>query len=312
MKKNLLDIQKEIRELDNKVKDISSSIAGIYSEIDRLRNEDTNTIDYEMIRIMSRYLTFENHPIHNLDDTYACQRYIELLLSLAQIDQYSEYIINRLTLIQWILSQSRMEMSLEDFVQTSLKINSNTFGELLESLPVSYHVQLIVDALIIANICGQASDDVLIYIVNLCSVLGVDKEQLRILAMIAKAILKQDFSKIKEVDLQEVTTQAASFRHYLTQSVMNTVLCLQRTVVVEAPDDSHVGFKWKVKQYSQVKKGDVIAVHRNDRWSNNISVIKSPCAGTIFQFRNNCINYGVISHEADSKNSIKAWVLQKG
>lgn len=37
--KSLLDIQQEIRELDGTVKDISFAIAGIYDEIDELRND---------------------------------------------------------------------------------------------------------------------------------------------------------------------------------------------------------------------------------------------------------------------------------
>lgn len=31
----------------------------------------------------------------------------------------------------------------------------------------------------------------------------------------------------------------------------------------------------------------------------------------LFQFRNNCINYGVIAHESDHKDAIKAWTLQR-
>lgn len=62
MKKSLLDIQQEIRELDGKVKDISFAIAEIYDEIDELRNDETDSIDYEAIRLMSRHLSFGKHP----------------------------------------------------------------------------------------------------------------------------------------------------------------------------------------------------------------------------------------------------------
>ncbi len=41
MKKSLLDIQHEIRELKGKVKDISTAIVEIYDEIDELRNDET-------------------------------------------------------------------------------------------------------------------------------------------------------------------------------------------------------------------------------------------------------------------------------
>ena len=38
------------------------------------------------------------------------------------------------------------------------------------------------------------------------------------------------------------------------------------------------------------------------------TTIKAPLAGTIYQFRDNNTYYGVIAHEADNKDSIKAWV----
>lgn len=86
MKKSLLDIQQEIRKLDGKVKDISASIAEIYAEIDELRNDETDGIDYETIRLMSRHLSFGKHPLGRLNDAYACQVYLEILLSLVQAD----------------------------------------------------------------------------------------------------------------------------------------------------------------------------------------------------------------------------------
>ena len=83
----------------------------------------------------------------------------------------------------------------------------------------------------------------------------------------------------------------------------------QRIVAVEAPDLAHRGFKWKVKQQAEVKKGELIATYRNGR---EIIPIKASSSGTLFQFRNNDINYDVISHERDNKSSIKAWTIQRG
>lgn len=63
-----------------------------------------------------------------------------------------------------------------------------------------------------------------------------------------------------------------------------------------------------MKQQGQVAKGDVIATYRSGYL---LTEITAPCAGTLFQFRNNCINYGVIAYEDDNKDSIKAWALQR-
>ena len=313
MKKSLLDIQQEIQELDGKVKDISLAAAEIYDEIDKLRKDETDSIDYETIRLMSRHLSFGKHPLGRLDDNYACQIYLETLLSLVQADRGSGDTVNRLIFVQWLLSQTKLELTLEELFKDSLKINTGTFAEIVELIPKTYKSFLIMDALLTANICGQANNDVLIYVVNLCSILGVDKEQLRILSIMAKGILKQDLGKMKKADLQQVLAQAKSFKHYLNSELLNAGLRSQRTIAVEAPDKTHSNFKWKVKQQGQVEKGDVIATYGyGSRWSgSSLTEIKAPCAGTLFQFRNNCTNYGVIAHESDNKDSIKAWAIQR-
>lgn len=313
MKKSLLDIQQEIRELDGKVKDISFAIAEIYDEIDELRNDETDSIDYETIRLMSRHLSFGKHPLSRLDDNYACQIYLETLLSLVQADRGSGDTVNRLIFVQWLLTQTKLELNLEELFKDSLKINTGTFAEVVELVPKAFKNHLIMDALLTANICGQANNDVLIYVVNLCSILGVDKEQLRVLSIMAKGVLKQDLGKMKKADLQQVLAQAKSFKHYLNSDLLNAGLRSQRTIAVEAPDKTHSNFKWKVKQQGQVEKGDVIATYGyGSRWSgSSLTEIKAPCAGTLFQFRNNCTNYGVIAHESDNKDSIKAWAIQR-
>lgn len=313
MKKSLLDIQQEIRELDGKVKDISTAIAEIHDEIDELRNDETGSIDYETIRLMSRHLSFGKHPLARLDDNYACQIYLETLLSLVQADRGSGDTVNRLIFVQWLLSQTKLELSLEELFKDSLKINTGTFAEVVELVPKTFKSHLIMDAMLTANICGQANNDVLIYIVNLCSILGIDKEQLRVLSIMAKGVLKQDLGKMKKADLQQVLAQSKGFKHYLNSDLLNAGLRSQRTIAVEAPDKTHSNFKWKVKQQGQVEKGDVIATYGyGRRWSgSSLTEIKAPCAGTLFQFRNNCTNYGVIAHESDNKDSIKAWAIQR-
>lgn len=304
MKKSLLDIQQEIRELEGKVKDISASIAGIYEEIDSLRNDETDTINYEMIRLMSQHLSFGPHPLKDLNDAYICRIYLKALLSLVQADYGSEYTINRLIFIQWLLSQTGLDNGLEVLLKDSLKISPDSFGELAENIPEFYRSQLVMDALITANICGQANNDVLVYIANMCSIFGMDKEQLRILSIMAGGVLKQDLDNLKKSDLSPVSGQIKAFKHYFKD-----ILYAQRKIVVKAPDKRYPNFIWQVKQKQKVKKGDVIAKYVTS-W-NILSEIKAPCAGTLFQFRNNCINYGVIAHEADNKDSIKNWVLQR-
>lgn len=200
------------------------------------------------------------------------------------------------------MSQTKLELSLEELLKDSLKINSGTFAEVVELVPETYRNHLVMDALLTANICGQANNDVLIYVVNLCSILGVDAEELRILSIMAKGILKQDLGKIKDDDWKQVLAQEKNFKHYLNSAPLQ----VKRKIAVKASDERYSNFRWKVKQREKVKKGDVIATY-----GDGSSKIKAPCAGTLFQFRNNCTNYGVIANASNNKNSIKAWAIKR-
>lgn len=48
--------------------------------------------------------------------------------------------------------------------------------------------------------------------------------------------------------------------------------------------------------------------YRKDYVTDEIVASES---GTLYQFRHNKINYGIIAHATDGKNSIKAWVKER-
>lgn len=318
MEKSLLDIQQEIRDLDNKIQDISSQISSIYKEIDDFRNKDIikGGLDYEMIRVMSTRFIFDKHPLDKLKSVHAREMYIKMLLSLIHIDRDSKMTVTRLIFIQWLINESRLNIKLEDSFRETLKISFNTFDELIRILPKEYREYFIVDAFIIANICGQASENILNYIANLCIILGINKEKIKILSITTKCILKQSIGKMKKEDLQFFLTYLKKFKYYIDSNMNNEImektLLLQRKIIAKVPDSKSVNFKWKVKQKSEVEKGDLIATYnRNSSYSRSVVKITAPYSGTIFQFRDKCINYGVISYNIDNKDSIKEWVLQQ-
>lgn len=305
--KSLLDIQREIRELEGKVKDISVSISEIYDMIDNLRNDEKDIIDYEMIRIMSKQFDFGEHPLSKLKDGYACRLYLKVLMNLILCDQGSQSTINRMIFVQWILNQARLDLGFEELYKDSLDIDSTVYTELAEILPEKYENHLVMDALLVANICERANLDVLSYVANLSSIFGVDKERVGQFSIIAKWILQQKIEKMKTGDIEQVLLKAQDFKHYLKNETLG------RTVAVEAPDRTHSNFKWKVKQREYVKTGEVIATCGFGRAKYSISSmneIKAPCSGILYQFRDNCTNYGVIAHEYDNKDSIKEWVAK--
>lgn len=321
MKKTLLDVQQEIRSLNLKIQTISAALSALNDEIDEMRNDNARGLDYESIRLKALNFKFGNHPLRRLEDFYGCKLYLETLLSLTQVDAGSDDTISRLIFIQWVLTEAGIEASLEDLYKDSLQMTSKMFRELVEGIPKEYQKQLVVDAMITANICRPAGEVFLSYIINLCSLFGFEKETVRILSLIAKGVLKQELERMEPEDLGQILAEAKDFRHYLNEDLLKAALVAQRRVAVAIPDSSSRTFSWKVKQRAQVKKGEVIATEKeigssfavfSAKKKQDKVEITAPCAGTLFQFRKNNTNYGVIAHESDNKDSIKAWMSLEG
>ena len=185
--------------------------------------------------------------------------------------------------------------------------------------PQKYWEYLVVDALIIANIGGAANTEINEYIAGLVSILGIEKERLHILSFVARIALCQNIHRMKKAQIDAVQKCAKAYKHYINAAILENGIKSLRQIIVQLPDDEVRNFKWKVRQGQSVKKDDVLAVYsrvvrnRGVSYSTHYATeeVKSPSEGTIYQFRDNCINYGVLASEADNKDSIKAWVQAK-
>ena len=150
--------------MDAKLKEVNAAVAGLYKAIDNLNSAEANDNDFAKIRVMAAHFTFGRHPLSRLGNAYACCVYLKVLLSLAQLDKNHQNTMERFVFIQWLLSQAKLEVTLEELYKDSLQIEMDLFYELPEIIPQLYYHQLMLDALITANICGQGNKNILLYV----------------------------------------------------------------------------------------------------------------------------------------------------
>lgn len=315
--KSLLEVQQDIRKLESSINDITDVIRNINSDIEQLRAVNQNTdIDYSKIELLAKQLSFGKHPLDKLDDGRVRQVYLEMLLNIVRLDFEEEISLNRLIFIQWIQKESRIDWSLEDLFKDCYKIKADSYHEMVDIIPNEYRECFIVDTLIVANLGGLANTEIYEYIAGLVAILGVDKERLKTLSIVARTALCQNVGRMKKAEMDEFQKCAKTYKYYIKADVLEHGIKSMRQIVVQLSDDEAKNFKWKVKQGQAVKKDDVIATYskavrkRGFSYSTNYATeeVKAPSSGAIFQFRDNCINYGVLAHETDNKDSIKAWV----
>lgn len=311
--KSLLDIQQDIRDLEADMKEITGRIRAISSDINDIRNTDSDMeFDYGKIEILAEKIPFESHPLDGLEDGRACLLYLEMLLNIVRMDQETNEIINRLILIQWMLVQSRINRSLEELVKDTWRRQSDLFEEFVRTLPKTYVDGFMLDALIVANMGGAANREILEYLAELSSLLGIDAGRLRTLAQVARVVLCRKFCKMERTELEEVLKYAVEFDFYFNADMIEKAVQNQREIVFKL--DKKLNIRWMVKQKQKVKKGDIVAsfTEKTSLQTVRTKKIKAPSSGTIFQCSQNGRNYGVISVETDETVSIKAWIKNGG
>ena len=335
MQKSLLDIQQEIRDVEQQVNALSNSIAEIYKDVAILRNEEITLIDYKKIQLLSTYIKFENHPLANLTNKKLCQAYIELLLRLVHLDKDVEPTINRLVFVQWLVKQAKLDLGLEKLFEGALKRDQDNLIFIMESLPASYNNHLIMDLLLIANISGKANEEILAFVGDLCSFLNVNKDKLKAFSVIAKSILQQNTDIIKDYGFSDILLYAKQFEYYLGHNVLlqstskqhisvaksvlqysernvaSRTMSERRVLVAKIYDNSYYDMIWIRNTGYYLDEGDIICTYRDFRKVNdsNKCVIEAPCEGQLYIFREGNITYVLIHHEKDNISDVRAWAL---
>ncbi len=313
--KSLFEIQQEIRELEGAVSGLSQAIKNINADMDALRDGALEVeIDYGVIEKLSGTIKFEGHPLSRMEDQLICKIYLRMLLNIVRMDFGSESTISRLAFVQWMLSQSGLDVPLEEILKDSYQQEADAYEEFASVLPKGLQESFVVDSLIIANICGMAGQETLGYIADICSVLGIGKDKLEGLSMIARIALCQCIDKqMRKKDLLGIKGNIHKFYYYFSTEVIDQDLMFIRVLAVECAKSQVKRYRWYVKQRAYVERGTVIGSYYKQEYEEiRRKEIKAPFAGTLFQFEIDGVYYGVISAASDNLDSIKAWIKAGG
>lgn len=311
MQKSLLEIQQSVRKVEQQINVLANAITEIYKDIDNLRNDDVVFIDYKKVQLLSTSIKFKSHPLRKLSDKKLSQAYIELLLRLVHLDKDIEHTTDRLVFVQWIAKQAKSESSLEELFEGALKRDTYNLTLVVETLPSEYNDYLILDSLLLANLCGKAKEEVLYFVIDLCGFLGMTKDKLRRLSIIAKSILQQDTEAINKSDLRDLTLLAKQFEYYYERDVISRGISNQRKLAARINRRVCYELGWKKGTGSYVNKGDIICMYRSilKPSDNNKCIVEAPCEGKLYIFEEKIISYVVIHNENDNLADVKAWAL---
>lgn len=339
--KSLLDIQQEIRELEKNMSSLTNDLKSIQSDIENMRNTSPDTgIDYSKIEVLAKQIPFKNHPLGQLQNDSASQSYLEMLLNLVRLDADRDATINRMAFVQWIQMKSKTNWTLEELYKDSFNITKESYYNFSEAITGKYRDYFMVDALMVANLGRKVNREILEYLAELSGILGINKEKLKELSLIAHIALSQ---KNNIDNLQSnIIARMRVFDNYMPNGIIKKLLKRERNITVEIHGYDAVKFVWHKNDGELVQKGEFIGIvglggigqmlgrtlanERNESWY-------AVSSGRLFQFENlkiykeekniwkafsNQSNsyedanvFGVIANEMDTKEDVKEWLLEE-
>lgn len=218
MPKTLLDIQIEMRALEQQVQSVANNIAALHDDLENLKADKSVAVDFEDIKKLAKKFHFAPHGLLKAEqDEYTKLLYIKNLLFLVQVDLQNDAIIDQLVFIQWLHTQARLTIALDDLLRDVMNTDIDDFAEMAKTLSVKHKESLLLDAMIVVNIHGTATNQKLAYIASLAEIFKISKDEVKILAEISKIVLSQKFIFEEYYKTKNKFKYLALYKHYMNE-----------------------------------------------------------------------------------------------
>ncbi|MDD5999684.1 MAG: hypothetical protein PUC55_08320 [Lachnospiraceae bacterium] len=309
--KSLLDIQVRVKDLEDNIHQISSSVYKLKSDIAALDKID-EVYDFSTIRFLAKQIIFKNHPIAKLKNEKDKCKYIEMLMTIVRLDEDRENQVNRLAFIQWILMKVDCKLSLEDLLKDCYFMDKDTCFQMINKLG-EIRECFFVDALIVAFLGSDVKPEIYEYLGDLALILQIDRDNVRMLSLVAKISLSQNSVQLNKGDTIKFLQIAKEYEYYISDDILDNCARKYRKIIVQLPINEIFDFKWEVDRKQKIKKGDVVAKYYKKQGGKSYTTVfvKPKEGGTFYRFQDRGTYYGVLSIESDDINAIKAWVKGK-
>lgn len=298
------DEQKELIRLEKLSIELSDVIKTVKKDIKDLqeKNKQEHTIcDYDVICTLAEEIPFKHHPLVELKDCYLCKLYIGLLVNIAGLGRDRDFDLTQMGFIQWILNKSSFDGTMEEIIQSCHEFDKEKLNNINEYLSDDYKKYLIIDALMVVNLNGNREEKALEFIISLCAMFGLRKEEVEAVSIISNTALAQNIHDMEKTQLKKIMPYLNKVKHYIYSDMF-------RYIVMDLPyKDRAYDFKWEVKKQGQyVKKGEFIASYYNIQ-RKRIEII-TDISGYLFFFTGKTGRYAVISQKEDNVAQIKEWL----
>ncbi len=289
----------DVVSLQKKLLSIEESISEVRLELEELKAspKTDQTIDYKRINGLGELYPLKNEYIAGLPEslkrTYlTCLSYI-MLVDTKNVEERLLYLARRAKGI-------RFSASSEEILQMGMKVNQASIENAWMALQ-DHKYCFLTDVFILMNVTGIPNVEMLEMAAHFAEILKCDKDDIKIIVKVAKAVLIEQFDLLKQIDDVSLTKCSKQIRGYIakkwiiSQRIASGVVCI-------LGDEMSFDEKYKLEVGSIVQKGQKIAEYDRKRtdaeifreamgqlFNNKIDILPevtedifAPCNGKVF------------------------------
>lgn len=176
---------------------IEAELARIIHMVDELKTEENvgNDIDLEEIYRQAGAKVWTGHVITSGDEMTK-RSYLSVLMGCAGLAEQMDRKIGQYYFVARILRGVSDKLTMEKLLQESRLLNGKVYEHLREALSEEQVQALLLDLCVMVSMTGEIEERQQIFLGECFAMFGVSKEQIRNLLVIAKGVLRQEYSQI--------------------------------------------------------------------------------------------------------------------
>lgn len=222
---NLTELQVQLRAIEERISDLQVEIEKM-----KPQPEDERVAMLERITEMASKAPLKNRCFPEESEVDASV-YISCLAYISLVDDSRIY--DKLLFLCRLSHGIGLSISSEDIFKMGLEFDEADFSKACLELKPQKH-SFLTDALILMNITEEATEAAFGIIADIAKIFECEKEDLRVAAMVAKAVLIEDFNVLSQLPVPSQNRWMGQFRQHIpetwikAQRVHCASLCTER------------------------------------------------------------------------------------
>ncbi|MDY4573502.1 MAG: hypothetical protein SPD90_00430 [Intestinibacter sp.] len=199
-----------------KLDEISINAKQLYEDLRDLeestKKENLKDIDFDYFRGLAKQNAFKDHILKD-ESEYIQKNYLYLMSSLLMFNNKEDIKNSQILYISRLIEGfCNKNLDIENIYSHTMIMSGVQISDCIEIIK-DYKDVFVVDSLICANIKGRANDEVLEYLSEIYSIMGIKSDKFKDLMNLCNVILENDSSKILEIEMRDI----GRYRHHINK-----------------------------------------------------------------------------------------------